>query len=252
MEIKLPEIQAIIDELKNDSQTMANEQVRKAVEQLDEMRGELNLKQTLVTPDALLAPQACLKQIERLVSTIPQLFESVSQKEMLLGLLLQAATICRRMGETEHTLQYCEQILDFTGIQGYTHIRAEALRQLGHLQFYLQQWSQAQAYYKQCLALFEEEDDRGGIASIYNRLGNIASEQGEYELARKYHQQAIDMALPQVAQRDDYQRLIAGAYNDLGVIASKQTNWSAAIDYFEKSLNICDQMRCLDWLHLYT
>ena len=44
MKIKLPEIQAALDTLKNDSQAMANRQVRTAVEQLDEMLSEFELE----------------------------------------------------------------------------------------------------------------------------------------------------------------------------------------------------------------
>ena len=238
MEIKLPEIQTIIDELKNDSQAMANEQVRTAVEQLDEMLDQLDLKQKVAAPDKVLDAQASIRQVETLMSLLPQISEAISQQEPLLRLLLQAAVTCRRMGETEHTTRYCEQLLNLTADNGYPQIRAEALMQLGHLQFQQGQWSRAQVYYQQSLTLFEAEDDSGGVAKAYNRLGDISSQQGDYELAKNYYQQVIDIA----QQEDAHQRLLASAYRSLGIIAMQQNDWDAAIDHCEKSIGIYESV----------
>ena len=154
MEIKLPEIQAIIDELKNDSQVMANEQVRTAVEQLDGIFGELELQQALADPLKADADQPSIRKIETLMAPVRiygdgseqksllnlllQSFEGIHQKAPLLELMHQVATIYRRMGENQQATEYCERILNLTADGSYPQIRAETYRQLGHLQFYQQ------------------------------------------------------------------------------------------------------------------
>ena len=142
MEIKFPEIQAVIDELKNDSQAMANEQVRTAVEQLDGIFGELELQQALGNPLKVETDQPGVRKIETLMAPM-SISEDTSEQKSLLDLLLkgfdeihqkaplpklmhQVATIYRRMGENQQTAEYCERILNLTGDGSYPQIRAEA------------------------------------------------------------------------------------------------------------------------------
>ncbi|MBI1924992.1 tetratricopeptide repeat protein [Candidatus Poribacteria bacterium] len=243
MEIKLPEIQAALNELKKDSQAMANAQVLTAVEHLDEMLNKLELKATSVAPDVAFDLQAHIKGFERLMSLLPQIAQSVSQAEPLLWLLLKVAITYREMGENEGTIRYCEQLLELTADGRYPHIRAEVFRELGHLQFYQGQWTEAQASYQKSLALFEAENNLGRSASIYNQFGYIAAQQGDYQHAREYHQKAIEIAQQIASPADNgYQRLMACAYNSLGIIASIQADWDAAIDYFEKSILIYEEL----------
>ena len=253
MEIKLPEIQAVIDELRNDSQAMANEQVQTAVEQLDGIFSELELQQALADPLKADADQPSTRKIETLMAPVRiygdgseqkslldlllKGFEEIHQKAPLLELIHQVAIIYRRMGENQQATEYCEQILNLTADGSYPQIRAETYRQLGHLQFDQRQWSQAQSHYQRCFALFEAEDDLAGIASIYNRLGNIAFYQGDYEIAKVNHQKAID-----ISEQNDYKRITAGVCSSLGIIASVQANWDAAVDYFEQSIEIYEEL----------
>ncbi len=239
MKIKLPEIQAALDTLKNDSPAMANPQVRTAVEQLDEMLSEFELEGALAAPDDTLDLQPNISALEQLTSLIPQILGAVCQKEPLLMCLIRVAIMYRGVGEPERAIHLCEQIMELTADGESPYIRAEAFRQLGNLQFYQGQWSQAQTYYQQSLALFEANNDRGYVASIYNSLGYIAVQQGNYDLANKHHQRVIDIVQP----NGDSQRILAGAYNSLGIIASVQADWNAAIDSFEKSLTIYDEIQ---------
>ena len=254
MEIRLPEIQAIIDELKNDSQAMANGQVRTALEQLDGIFGELELQEALAHPSKTDGDQPDAKKIATLIAPV-RIFEDASKQKSLLDLLLkgfdeidqkaplfdlihQIAIMYWRLGENLQAAEYCKRILDLTAAGSYPKIRAEAYRQLGHLQFDQQRWNQAESYYQQCLALFEAENHLAGMASIYNRLGSIAFYQGDYEIARINHQKAIDIG----AQNGHYKQSIAAAYNGLGMIASVQANWDVTVDYLAQSIEIYEEL----------
>ncbi|MBI1927740.1 tetratricopeptide repeat protein [Candidatus Poribacteria bacterium] len=253
MEIKLPELQATFKQLKQDSQAMANPQVRTAVEQLEEMLSELELKSPSAAPDTLFDPHVHMKDLERLMSFIPQIFDASPHREFLLQFLLKGASTYRGMGENERSRRYSEQILTLTTDGRYPKIRAEAFRELGTHQFYQGRLNQAHTNYQQALALFEAENDLGRAASIYNQFGYIAAQQGDYERAKTSHQKALELAQEIAAQGNGHKRLLAGAYNSLGIVASIQANWDVAIDNFEKSIGIYEELELpREGAHVYT
>jgi tetratricopeptide (TPR) repeat protein len=218
------------------------------------MYNQLELKQASATSDIVIAPQADFSSFERVMSLFPQIIEGVSQKEPLIWMLLKIANVYQEMGERETAIRYYEQLLKLTAEASYPHIRAEAFRGLGNMQFSKGQWTEAQTYDQQSLALFEAENDLGRSASIYNQFGYIAAQQGDYQRATAYHQKAIEMA-QQIASPTDngYQRLMACAYNSLGIIASIQARWEASIDYFEKSILIYEELALpREAAHIYT
>jgi len=53
---------------------------------------------------------------------------------------------------------------------------------------------EAQACYQESLAIYEEINDKGGLARTYQGLGEIACAQGEFQAARQYLHQALDLA----------------------------------------------------------
>ena len=73
MEIRILEIEAILNELKDDSQLMAKVEVRATVEQLDEILTELQLKQTLGPPDETIQAEVSLEAMDGLAVLIPQM-----------------------------------------------------------------------------------------------------------------------------------------------------------------------------------
>ena len=237
MAIKLSEIKEVLETLKSDSQAMANQQVRTTVAQLDSMLNELELEGASA-PDETGDMQLNISVLEQLSDFIPRILAAVSQKEPCFLLLIKLALTYRRLGEPERTTTLCNQILALTADDAFPYIRATAFKELGTLQFYQGQWSQAEGYYQQSLRLYEGENDVGYVATIRNNLGYIAAQQGNYDLAKEHHQYVIDIA----GQRDDCKRLLAAAYNSLGIIATVQADWDATIDYFEKSITLYEEI----------
>ncbi|MCZ6680545.1 MAG: tetratricopeptide repeat protein, partial [Candidatus Poribacteria bacterium] len=181
--------------------------------------------------------RAEVRRMATLVSSTPQIFAFLSQRGPLLSILLDAAALCRSVGEPEDARVYCEQVLNFAAAGEDSQLRAEAFRRLANLQFLGGDLSRAQANYQHSLNLYETEGNAGLSASIYNRLGDIATQQGNFELAKNYHRQAIVMSEP-----DANLRIIAIAYNGLGIIADMQSDWEAASDYFGKSVDLYETL----------
>ena len=241
MQTDFLEIQAILDELKDDSQAMANanEKVRTSVEQLDKMLGELEIKHIFDACDTTRNAQHCVSTLSQWATLILHIVASTPRKETLVWSLYEIAKTYRSIGEPQRALSLFEQMLVLIDEGEYSYqLRAEIFRQFATLHFYCGQWSEAGAYYQKSLALFEANNDLGNTASIHNSLGYIAAQQGDYDGAKTHHQKVFEVS----DGKSDCQRLVAAAHNSLGIIASIGADWDAALDNFEKSIAIYEQL----------
>ena len=224
MGIQSAEIRTIIDTLKDDSQAMANPHVQTVVSQLeDEIGGEFEREPAARASDDT---EMNLGALDGVTALILQLVDAVSQKQPLLELLLKIAVTYRNLGHPKRTQTLCHQILQGDTTGQFPLLCGQAFKQLGAIHFFRGQWANAEADYQQSISLFESVGEQGYMASIYNNLGYVAVEQGDYQRAQTRHQQAIHLA----GQRDDCQRIAVAGYNSLAIIASIQADWDVAID----------------------
>jgi tetratricopeptide (TPR) repeat protein len=111
--------------------------------------------------------------------------------------------------------------------------QASTYHHLGRVAQRQYQWSQAQDYYQQALAIKIEFDDRYNQASTYHQLGMVAEEQSQWAQAQDYYQQSLAIW---IEFNDRYEQ--AGTYHHLGRIAKAQRQWSQAQDYYQQDLAI--------------
>jgi tetratricopeptide (TPR) repeat protein len=71
---------------------------------------------------------------------------------------------------------------------------ALALNRLGTATFRQQSYAEARTLYQQSLDLYQELNDKGGLASTINGLAFVASGQADYETAARYFHQALQIA----------------------------------------------------------
>ena len=75
-----------------------------------------------------------------------------------------------------------------------TPLRARALTGAGVLAFLQCDYGRAEDHLEQSLALYEELDDRRGVAEVTDVLGGVAREQGDYEQARALHEESLALS----------------------------------------------------------
>ncbi|MEQ8996593.1 MAG: tetratricopeptide repeat protein [Coleofasciculus sp. B1-GNL1-01] len=78
-----------------------------------------------------------------------------------------------------------------------------------------------------------EFSDRFSLASTYGQLGNVAVELREYEQAKQYYQQALDIW---IEFGDRYSQ--ARTYGQLGLLAEAQENYAEARVNLQTALEI--------------
>jgi tetratricopeptide (TPR) repeat protein len=136
----------------------------------------------------------------------------------------------------------CEKLMAFPskflqGEQGYQI--PFALQRLGNCYLSVQNYVQAQQQYKQALEKYdaleavEERQKKRWIATGYHQLGKVAAEQRQYEEARNYYQQALQIA---IEFGDRYEQ--ARTYHNLGNVAQGQQQYKEAHDYYQKALQL--------------
>ncbi|MBD2592972.1 tetratricopeptide repeat protein [Nostoc spongiaeforme FACHB-130] len=105
--------------------------------------------------------------------------------------------------------------------------------QLGIVAQELREFEQARDYYQQALDIFIKYDDRYSCASSYHQLGIIAQELREFEQARDYYQQALEI---KIEYGDRYG--CASTYHHFGMIAQELREFGQAQDYYQQALAI--------------
>ena len=105
--------------------------------------------------------------------------------------------------------------------------------QLGMVAQRLREYQQARSYYQQALDIDIEYGDRYHQASIYHWLGNLLLELREYEQARRYYQQALDIW---IEYGDQYNQNYS--YYQLGRVAQDLKEYQQARSYYQQALDI--------------
>jgi tetratricopeptide (TPR) repeat protein len=110
---------------------------------------------------------------------------------------------------------------------------ATTYHNLGIVAEQLREYEQARAYYQQALDIYIEFGDRFSCASTYHQLGRFAQQLREYKQARAYYQQALDIFIEFGARYS-----CAATYHQLGRVAEELREYEQARAYYQQALDI--------------
>jgi tetratricopeptide (TPR) repeat protein len=132
-------------------------------------------------------------------------------------------------------LQITELLQQLQGVEA-TQIKsslATTYHQLGNVAEKLREYEQARVYYQQALEIKIEFGDRYECAGTYHQLGNLTYLLREYEQARVYYQQTLEIF---IEFGDRYE--CAGTYQQLGRVAEELREYEQARVYYQQALEI--------------
>ncbi|MCA2655404.1 tetratricopeptide repeat protein [Microcystis sp. M061S2] len=104
---------------------------------------------------------------------------------------------------------------------------------LGRVAEELREWEQARSYYQQAIEIFIEYGDRYKQAGNLHQLGRVAQELREWEQARSYYQQAIEIC---IEYGDRFSQAIT--LHQLGIVAQELKEWEQARSYYQQAIEI--------------
>ncbi|CAF0816398.1 unnamed protein product [Adineta steineri] len=105
-------------------------------------------------------------------------------------------------------------------------------QRLGNLLLKIDQFNKAEELYK---VLLEQTSDENEKQHYYNQLGYVKDEQGDYEKAIWYYEQALEIDQKTLSST---QFSLATPYNNIGFVYDNMGEYSKALSYHEKALEI--------------
>ena len=128
--------------------------------------------------------------------------------------------------------------LELTLAKGINHKfwQAKACNTLGVAWYIKSDYPKAIEWHQQSLAFMKEMRETGGMATSYNNLGNIYSDQGDFVKALQHYQRALDL----VETTNKPKASIY--YGNIGAIYLAQGVHPKALEQFQKSLAICEEL----------
>jgi CHAT domain-containing protein/uncharacterized protein HemY len=167
------------------------------------------------------------------------LSEELNDKEMLSTVLNSIASNQIDKGSYAEALDYLHKSIKITEELGPNADRralAGKLQNVGILYRRQGDLDQALTYARRTLAIFEEVDDKFGVANLQNNIGVIAKLQGRYDEALEWFQKALQ----------GYEALkatpgIARSFNNIGDMYRLQGRYDKAFESLQKAIQIREQ-----------
>jgi len=98
-------------------------------------------------------------------------------------------------------------------------------------------FAEAEGHYKEAAAAATEANDRAGLATSYNNIGDIYDSKGDYDKALDWYHKSL-----KIAEQIGDQAGIARNYNNMGGIYKSEGDYDKALDWYQKSLKITGQI----------
>ena len=134
-------------------------------------------------------------------------------------------------GDYEQANDFYYQALATFQEIGDRRATAAALHQLGITAQERGDYEQANDFYYQALATFQEIGDRRATAAALHQLGITAQERGDYEQANDFYYQAL-ATFQEIGDR----RATAAALHQLGITAQERGDYEQANDFYYQAL----------------
>ncbi|TRT93908.1 MAG: tetratricopeptide repeat protein [Microcystis aeruginosa Ma_OC_LR_19540900_S633] len=117
--------------------------------------------------------------------------------------------------------------------QSKQSLQASTLHHLGMVAQELREWEQARSYYQQALEIYIEYGARYEQAGTLHNLGMVAQQLREWEQARSHYRQALEI---KIEYGDRYSQ--ASTLHQLGRVAEELREWEQARSYYQQALEI--------------
>ena len=132
---------------------------------------------------------------------------------------------------------WLEALLAATGSAAAPEVRAKALRSAGVLAQRQGDYEPARAFHGESLDLARRANDQRGVAAAVHGLGNLAALQGDLAGARSRYEQSLEIGR---ALDDDH--VVAAALTNLGTVAHNRAEFDEARRLSEESLAVRRRM----------
>ncbi len=147
-----------------------------------------------------------------------------------------------RLGQYKEAELLAQKAIKLTESYNLTILsRANALNNLGAVNWFRGELDLAEDYYKQSLSLRRKVGDSELIANSLNNLGLVNWQRGNFQQAERYHKEALKL-FEEIRKPQS----ISMSLNNLGVIYRRKGMLSQAEEYFQGSYTIREESGNID------
>jgi tetratricopeptide (TPR) repeat protein len=169
---------------------------------------------------------------ERLRGALAVADRATTPPTLLARALDGAGALAEAQGDIAQAARYHQEALELWRRGGEALGQARSLENLGLIELHDRgNAARAQAHFATALALYQEEHDRQGIASVLRNLGDVALSHERFSEAAALYEDALIVARQLGRTRD-----IAAVLTSLGALAFFQADAEGAIRRYEESL----------------
>ncbi len=138
----------------------------------------------------------------------------------------------------EEAIMLLKIVLENTHTPEFKAQRAIALKHMGTVQYYEQNYRQSLEYYEQALKLFRELEDKEGIAAILNNTGLLFERQGDFATALKRYNEASVL----FSQVESAKPKLTLALLNIGNVYYTLGRFDKALEYLSQALKNSESM----------
>ncbi|MFW5946594.1 MAG: tetratricopeptide repeat protein [Candidatus Natronoplasma sp.] len=168
--------------------------------------------------------------------------ENAEVKEM--DLLKRTGKLYFDMSEWETSRIVYEELKNKAKEAGDKNMRALAMRRLGHVYRQMENYEEAEDYFRSSLEIAEDMvEEKEGISECYRGLGYIRWREGKLEESQEHYEKAI-----QKAKEEGNNKELALNYVDIGNVFAWRGEHEKAMQHYKKGLPILEEREVYDKL----
>jgi predicted ATPase len=130
-----------------------------------------------------------------------------------------------------------EQLILVARALGDKQVEAEAIGELGTRYYQIGEYERAVELQQKSQSLFEEREDKRGVAAMHHQLGMLAQDQGDYVEAARLYQQSLE-----IKQELGNKNGVAISLGQLGKLSRSQGQMKEALGYFLRAFVIFEEL----------
>jgi tetratricopeptide (TPR) repeat protein len=164
-------------------------------------------------------------------------FKDPKVEDGIAALYHQLGIITEELQQFDEAEKWYRKSLEIHERLGLDEKKAMNCHQLGIIAYKLQRLDEAEEWYRKSLIVFEYLELERDAASDYHNLGMIAEERRQFDEAEKWYRKSLG-----IRERLGLKRDAATDYSQLGSIAQKRQRFNEAGRWYRKSLEIYERL----------
>ncbi|MDA2514896.1 tetratricopeptide repeat protein [Bacillus cereus] len=169
-----------------------------------------------------------------------ELFNSLEEESGIIASLVNLSICLMKLEKLDSALEYCEVLYEISNRKGNDVLKASVLNNMTICYRKLGKTSAANSACLECIGIWSKLDNKHKIAMNLLNLGNVYRDIKDYENARKYYLEGLEMAQEIGLVKEE-----GRGYELLSHLERQSGNLMLSLEYADKAILVSDNARDL-------